>query len=685
MRVRLPSRPHRVRRKADDVIRIGFYGLLGSGNFGNDGSFEAVLRYLRAEYPDATMECLCTGPDEIERRYGVPARRVNWNRREYQTVASPGALAVKALGKLVDAVRIPLWVRRFDVVIVPGSGILESSLAVRPWDRPYALFLVCLAGRLVGTTVALVGVGANVSGQPATRWLLNAAVRAARYRSFRDVESRASVSAATTDPVYPDLAFALPPPAGRSGQEKTVGVGVMTYHGGAEDRHRADELYARYVERMRELVSLLLDSEYRVVLFRGDDADTMAVTDITSAVLAERPAADRVRVEVATATSLTEVMRQMAPADVVVATRYHNVLCALKMGKPTVSIGYATKNDTLMADMGMPEYCHSIRDFDVALVRKQVGELERDRDVCHRLLASANRATTRRLGEQFADLRRLPAPGVPRERADRSRENMAVTQYRSVEAAEAYLQSHDGPATQARFLRARMALVARELAAVPGGRLVDVGCGPGMMVRELLSARSGDFDVTAIDRSPGMVSMCANRLAGFASARVLAGRVEALPLPDAGTDVVLAMGVLEYADTQAALSEIARVLRPGGLSLVTMLNPLSLYRTVEWYLHDPLLRLARSGDTPPQLLGPGANGMRPRREAVLRRAVVRAGLRVQRTVYFDPVLLVRRWTPSSGLLDRSLRHAAVRPWLGSAYLMVVAKPNGNGEKIRQTG
>lgn len=663
----------RARRKPD-VTRIGFYGLLGSGNFGNDGSFEAVLRYLRAEYPNATMECLCTGPDEIERRYGVPARRVNWNRREYETAAGPGALAVKALGKLVDAVRIPLWVRRFDVVIVPGSGILETSLAVRPWDRPYALFLVCLAGRLVGTPVALVGVGANVSGQRATRWLLNAAVRAARYRSFRDVESRDAVPANATDPVYPDLAFALPTPADGARRERTAGVGVMTYHGGVEDRHRAHELYAGYVERMRELVSLLLDSEYRVVLFRGDDGDATAVTDITSAVLTERPAVEGTRLEAATATSLTEVMRQMALVDVVVATRYHNVLCALKTCIPTVSIGYAAKNDILMADMGMSEYCHSIRDFDVALVRKQVDELERDRDVCHRLLAAVNQTMTRRLDQQFADLRRLLDPDVPRGRADPGREDLAVAQFHSVEAAEVYVQSHDGPATHARFLHARAELVARELAAVPGGHLVDVGCGPGMVVRELLSARSGDFEVTAIDRSPSMVSQCAKHVAGFASARVLPGRVEALPLPDAEADVVLALGVLEYADTQAALSEIARVLRPGGQMLVTMLNPLSLYRMVEWYVHDPLLRLTRSGGTPARLFGPRACGMRPQRQAVLRRAVSHAGLRVEKTVYFDPALLVRRWTPSADVLDRSLRHAAVRPWLGSAYLMVVTKP-----------
>ena len=43
-------------------------------------------------------------------------------------------------------------------------------------------------------------------------------------------------------------------------------------------------------------------------------------------------------------------MRAMAPVGTVVATRYHNVICALKLGKPTISIGYAAKNDALMAE-----------------------------------------------------------------------------------------------------------------------------------------------------------------------------------------------------------------------------------------------------------------------------------------------------------------------------------------------
>ena len=41
--------------------RVGLFGLLGSGNVGNDASLEAVLAYLRADHPDAVIDAMCMG------------------------------------------------------------------------------------------------------------------------------------------------------------------------------------------------------------------------------------------------------------------------------------------------------------------------------------------------------------------------------------------------------------------------------------------------------------------------------------------------------------------------------------------------------------------------------------------------------------------------------------------------
>ena len=88
---------------ADETpVRVGVFGLLGSGNLGNDGSLEAVLGYLRAEHPKAVVDALCGGPEAVTTRFGIPATRLHWYRGEYRTASRAGAVAGKGLGKLVD-------------------------------------------------------------------------------------------------------------------------------------------------------------------------------------------------------------------------------------------------------------------------------------------------------------------------------------------------------------------------------------------------------------------------------------------------------------------------------------------------------------------------------------------------------------------------------------------------------
>ena len=64
-------------------------------------------------------------------------------------------------------------------------------------------------------------------------------------------------------------------------------------------------------------------------------------------------------------------MRQMAGTDVIVATRYHNIVCALRLAKPLVSLGYAEKNDVLMAEMGVGRFCQHIERLDLDLLIEQ--------------------------------------------------------------------------------------------------------------------------------------------------------------------------------------------------------------------------------------------------------------------------------------------------------------------------
>ncbi|MFD0033453.1 polysaccharide pyruvyl transferase family protein [Streptomyces sp. NPDC055059] len=387
----------------ETVVRVGVFGLLGSGNLGNDGSLEAVLGYLRAEHPDAVVDALCGGPEAVAARYGIPATRLHWYRGEYRTASRAGAIAAKGLGKLVDVFRTAAWVRRHDVVIVPGMGVLEATLPLRPWGFPYSLFLLCASGRLLRTRVALVSVGATAIGNRPTRALVRWSARLATYRSYRDTQSRDAMRATgvntARDEVYPDLAFALPtPPASTpSGPPGPVCVGVMDFHGGNDDRARAEEIHRRYLDGTIRFVRALVEEGRPVRLLTGDDCDASVVATILDAV-------DSPLVTAAEPSSLADLMKEMAAADTVVATRYHNLICALKTGTPTLALSYAAKSEALMDRMGLAAYCHPAREVDADRLLKQFRELEERSAELRRTLAERNQDAARQLKGQFGDL-----------------------------------------------------------------------------------------------------------------------------------------------------------------------------------------------------------------------------------------------------------------------------------------
>ncbi|GHI04218.1 hypothetical protein AQI88_35570 [Streptomyces cellostaticus] len=389
---------------ADETpVRVGVFGLLGSGNLGNDGSLEAVLGYLRSEHPEAVVDALCGGPEAVTTRFGIPATRLHWYRGEYRTASRAGAVAAKGLGKLVDVYRTAAWVRRHDVVIVPGMGVLEATLPLRPWGFPYSLFLLCASGRLLRTRVALVSVGAAEIGNRPTRALVRWSARLAAYRSYRDAPSRDAMRAmgvdTARDEVYPDLAFALPTPraSAPSGSPGLVCLGVMDFHGGNDDRTRAEEIHRRYLDGTIRFVRTLVEEGRPVRLLTGDTCDESVVAAILDAV-------DSPLVTAAEPASLADLMNEMAAADTVVAVRYHNLICALKTGTPVLALCYAAKSDALMDRMGLGAYCHSAREVDADRLLEQFQDLEKHAPELRQTLTERNRFAAQQLAHQFTAL-----------------------------------------------------------------------------------------------------------------------------------------------------------------------------------------------------------------------------------------------------------------------------------------
>jgi polysaccharide pyruvyl transferase WcaK-like protein len=122
-----------VGRPSAAAPKVGLFGLIGSGNSGNDASAETVLAYLREAHPDAIVDTMTGGPERARATYGIDATPMFWFQRFEHRITGAPATLLKALGKGIDTVRIAAWVRRHDAVIVPGAGPLENTLPQRAW------------------------------------------------------------------------------------------------------------------------------------------------------------------------------------------------------------------------------------------------------------------------------------------------------------------------------------------------------------------------------------------------------------------------------------------------------------------------------------------------------------------------------------------------------------------------
>lgn len=123
--------------------------------------------------------------------------------------------------------------------------------------------------------------------------------------------------------------------------------------------------------------------------------------------------------------------------------------------------------------------------------------------------------------------------------------------------------------------RQRLALEMVEAVIPPSSRILDAGCGSGVMASKLIER---GYAVWGIDFAEPMIrqarELCGSDQFGVAD-------IEHIPFPDNTFDAVVSLGVIEYLESdEQALHEIRRVLRPGGRAVIAISNGSS-----------PLLRL----------------------------------------------------------------------------------------------
>jgi polysaccharide pyruvyl transferase WcaK-like protein len=301
--------------------------------------------------------------------------------------------------------------RGTDMLIVSGTGLLTDAYGLHHWG-PYGMFKWVLMAKLRRCRVLFVSVGAGPIESTRGRVLVKAALSLADYRSYRDEASRDYLRGigfrTNGDRVYPDLVFSLPDSflshdhARLERSRRVVGLGLMLYAGKYSAADPRPDTYRAYLESLAVLAMWLLEHDYDIRLFFGDgDGDPMVIEEFRSVLQARLGSYDEERIIAQPIASVQDVLAALAASDVVVATRFHNVLLALLLNKPAIAISFHHKCSSLMRQMKLSEYIHEIHQMDADRLIGQFGKLEQNREAVKRTIGDGVAEARAALDEQY--------------------------------------------------------------------------------------------------------------------------------------------------------------------------------------------------------------------------------------------------------------------------------------------
>ncbi|MGB6130423.1 MAG: polysaccharide pyruvyl transferase family protein [Acidobacteriaceae bacterium] len=409
-------RSHKKDKQGSPVApRIALFGNFGVGNLGNNTTLEATLFHLRSLAPDAEIMCICTGTAAVASKYGIRTVPINKVVVGPWTTRNPIARLARKLLVGVPS-EIYRWFCSFRtlhgvrVLIVPGTGLLNDAFGMMRDDGPYSVFRWSLAARLSGCKLLFLSVGAGPLYSRVGRFFVKSALVMADYRSYRDVSTQQYLQSIgfvkAGDRVYPDLVFSLSDraredPSLRPVGRLVVGIGLMGYAGRYSIEKPDAAAYARYLEALAGFVEWILERGYDVRLLLGDSIDAKTATEFKQLLKARLTEYDDRRIIDEPVESIEALLSQIAATDLVVATRFHNVLMSMVLDKPVLAISFHHKCSALMEAMGMPHYCVDIHSLTPQLLIERFYDLEKHDGAIRASISSKAAQYRAALDEQY--------------------------------------------------------------------------------------------------------------------------------------------------------------------------------------------------------------------------------------------------------------------------------------------
>lgn len=424
--------------------RVAFISPCGWGNLGDAAIIDSLIHGLRSRAPRATIEGFTLNPADTAWRHGITAGTISSLPMPFypirfgdggtpppaETLSTPTAetnrlgnavrttvrrlpVARSAASLLLAGARMPrerasLREERkrlagTEAIVVAGGGQLDALFGGL-FGQPYALWRWALLSRQLGAKLLVLSVGTGTLG-PADRWLLLRSLRHAQYRSFRDETSRALLGApdlTASDPIVPDLAYALPREADpvRADSKVVAGVSPMNYQHPEFYPHGRLWKYEAHLHAMFFVCKRLLDAGGEVVLFTTDGSDEVGLRDLLGRIDTLAPSARR-RVTVAECATVATLWETYGRVDIVVASRLHGALLAHVAGRPALALAHERKVRTMMADVGHSEYCFDMLALDHEAAVAQLDRLIAERVALSRDIRIAAHELRRRVEAQY--------------------------------------------------------------------------------------------------------------------------------------------------------------------------------------------------------------------------------------------------------------------------------------------